>query len=382
MKTPILVSRVAARSAALVALAVVSAFTACASGGAGAGAGSDNAPASDTAASQSATANQPWAIKTREHVDLWLHGFAMLQDDTARVPFFRRGYRDQMIVLKNRANVTTLLDANREKLRGRFTANRQLEQAQFLALYTMSWEELGQAVQLFLQAEGDPSRANSQEAAVAIALFAQYFPTSPDRDWLRLFMQSLQEEKDRYYHNYWVQQQRERGAVIATLDELWQKTYRPKMQRFLNNTQQSTGSFMLSLPLDGEGRTITAGKRENIVVVTFPETASAAVEAIYVFAHETAGGLAATTVNDNTSPSDKRSGLAARLQSAAAVRTGLALLERTAPDLADGYARYYLRAIGVAAGTSPRASLATAFPLPDTMLAAISRQLDVVLGGI
>lgn len=377
MKTP----TCAARAATFVALVAVPALTACASGGAGAGAG--GAPAPDTVAAQAAAAaNQPWAIKTREHVDLWLHGFAMLQDDTARVPLFRRGYRDQMVVLKNRANVTTLLDANREKLRSRFAVNRQLEQAQFLALYTGSWEELGQAIQLFLQAEGDPSRAGSQQAAGAIATFAQYFPTPPDRDWLRIFAQSLQEEKDRYYHNYWVQQQRERGAVIATLDGLWQKTYRPKMQRFLNNTQQSTGSFVLSLPLDGEGRTIAAGKRENIVAVAFPESAASAAEAIYVFAHEVSGGLAATTVNDNTSPSDKRSGLAAGLQSAAAVRTGLILLERTAPDLADGYARYYLRSVGAPASGSPRASLVAAFPLPETLLAAISRQLDVVLGGI
>src|SRR5919202_387528 len=27
-----------------------------------------------------------WPITTRLHIDLWLHGFAMIQDDTARVP--------------------------------------------------------------------------------------------------------------------------------------------------------------------------------------------------------------------------------------------------------------------------------------------------------
>ena len=54
-----------------------------------------------------------WPIKTREHVDLWLHGFAMLQEDTTFVPFFRRGYSTNMTVLKNRANVVTQLDANR-----------------------------------------------------------------------------------------------------------------------------------------------------------------------------------------------------------------------------------------------------------------------------
>ena len=37
----------------------------------------------------------PWPMKTREHVDLWLHGFAMLQDDTTHPPQFRRGYQNE-----------------------------------------------------------------------------------------------------------------------------------------------------------------------------------------------------------------------------------------------------------------------------------------------
>ena len=51
-----------------------------------------------------------WPVKTREHVDLWLHGYALLQEDTTFVPFFKRGYGTNMIVLKNRANVVTQRD--------------------------------------------------------------------------------------------------------------------------------------------------------------------------------------------------------------------------------------------------------------------------------
>ena len=46
---------------------------------------------------------ESWPIKTREHVDLWLHGFAMLSVDTTKVPYFRRGYRDELTVQKNGA---------------------------------------------------------------------------------------------------------------------------------------------------------------------------------------------------------------------------------------------------------------------------------------
>src|SRR4051812_8458350 len=85
----------------------------CASVGGGPGGTATNGGVDQT----SGAPNVIWPVKTREHVDLWLHGFAMLQEDTTFVPFFKRGYSTNMIVLKNRANVVTQLDANRDNLR-------------------------------------------------------------------------------------------------------------------------------------------------------------------------------------------------------------------------------------------------------------------------
>jgi hypothetical protein len=358
---------------------------ACASGGQ-----ADPAPVTAAAGGGiGQAADARWPIKTREHVDLWLHGFAMVSEDTTRVPYFRRGYRDQLVVAKNGANVTTQLDANREKLQARLAANRSLVNAQFLALYFGSWQELREVVELFLRAEGNPQRANSRELAAAIATLAGYFPSAADREWLSLFVTSLDDESQKFYHDYWIQQQRNRAATIAALDSLWQQRYRPKLQGFLNGTQQTSGDLLLSLPLDGEGRTISGGNtpgasdRANIITVTFPERPDDAAEAIYVFAHEAVGALASSAVNDNTTPNEKRTGVADRLQSAAAVRGGALLLERVAPELADGYARYYLRSANAPAGSgNVQAALAAAFPLPDGLRAAIGRQLEVVLGGI
>ena len=374
-------------AAAVAALAIATAG--CAAGGQGGAAG---APAPSTTGSATggttATAGTPataptWPVKTREHVDLWLHGFALLQPDTTQVPFFQRGYRDQLTVAKNRANVTSLLDANRDQLTRRFAVNRDLVGAQFLALYFGSWDELKQGTSLFLQANGDPQRAGNQQAAAIIATFAQLFPTSADRDWLRLFVQGLDDESRKFYHSYWVAQQRDRAATLAAVDTLWQQRYRPRLQRFLNNTQQANGDLLLALPLDGEGRTVSGGKLQNIVTVGFPASPADARDAIYTFAHEVAGALATSAVNDNTTPNDKRTGVAQRMQSAAAVRTGYLLLQRTSPDLADGYARYYLKSAGATAtAADPGAALASTFPLPTSLLDAIGRQLDVVLGGI
>src|SRR5512133_2965469 len=80
----------------------------------------------------SATPPNQWPINTYEHVDLWLHGFAMIQDDSTLVPFFRRGYKAEMTDLKRRSNVTTQLDVNIAKLRSRFAQTPRLVNAQFV----------------------------------------------------------------------------------------------------------------------------------------------------------------------------------------------------------------------------------------------------------
>jgi len=335
-------------------------------------------PSSGTTSAQT-TAR--WPLATREHVDLWLHGFAMLQEDTTTVPYFRRGYREDQMARRRAANVVTMLDANRDKLRARFAAFPNLVSAQFVALYFQSWDELRQAIDLFLRANGIPITGDANARQV-IATLAGYFPTAEDRDWLRLFSQSLEDERVKYYDSYWTTTQQERAPTLARLDSLWQNVDRPKLQKYLNNTRQETGDFLLSLPLDGEGRTIQIG-RLNIVTTTFPETPATAEEAVYVFAHEISTGVVNPAVADNITPAQRRAGLADQIASPAAVRTGLMILQKLAPTLADGYARYYLRSANVAAadGDAVRA-LAQAFPLPDAVRDGIARQLDVVLGGI
>ncbi len=367
-------------------VAIIGFAGACASAGTGGspdpstgGAGTGTGSTADQNVSASGAA---WPIKTREHVDLWLHGFAMLQEDTTFVPFFRRGYSTNMTVLKNRANVVSQLDANRDRLRARFGENSQLINAQFIPLSFSSWDEVVQAVNLFVRADGDPRAASSQAQANAIAFLAAYFPSASDREWVRLFVTSLSDERTKFYQSYWTQQQREKRNVLDEVDALWQGTYRPKIQRFLNNTQQAAGDVLLSLPLNGEGRSQSSGKQANILTVTFPDRPADAMEAIYVIAHEAVGTLANVAVIDNITPEQRRTGLGDRYTSSAAVRAGAMLLERAAPEALDGYMRYYLRSVNRSAGSNVTTSFTTTFSLPDTIRDALNRQLDVVLGGI
>ena len=347
----------------------ITTLSACASvGGTGAGTTPDQT---------NTTPPTQWPINTYEHVDLWLHGFAMIQDDSTLVPYFRRGYKAEMTNLKRRANVTTQLDANIANLRTRIAQDARLVNAQFVPLYFASLDDLVSAMDLFERADGDPRRASSQEAASMIQLLAGYFPSPADRDWARLFVQSIRDENTRFYRSYWDQQQRERATVLTEARNLWQNTYRPRFERFLNNTSQSGGEILLSLPLDGEGRTLTAGKQQNSTAVTFPMRPAEAAEAIYVVAHELVGQIVQTAVNDNVTPTQTREGLTDRFVAAGTVRGGAMLLQKIAPELVAGYTAYYLRS-----ANRPTGSLTSVFQLPEAISGAISRQIDIVLGGI
>jgi hypothetical protein len=325
---------------------------------------------------------EPWAVKTREHLDLWLHGFAMLQADTALVPYFRRGYVAEMQSLRSRSNVTTQLDANRDRLRARLTTNDRLVNAQFLPFYFDTFDEMSRAIDLLIRSGGNPRAAGDQQTATLIALMAGYFPTTADQDWARLFIQSLRDENSRFYQSYWDEQQRQRASVRTAVESLWLSRYRAKFQTFLNNTRQTGGEIFLSLPLDGEGRTVSESARENATAVTFPARESDAIQSVYVIAHELVGQIVATAVRDNTSPSDQRAGLTDQFIAFGAVRGGAMLLQKIAPELVDGYTRYYLQSAGRPIGTNPATSLTTVFRLPDPIRDAISRQIDTVLGGI
>lgn len=345
----------------------------CATGAAGAGT-EPAAPVTPVA--------QTWPLRTREHVDLWLTGFALLAADSARVPLYRPGYRQGMLTLAQRSGVTLSLALNGDLLRQRLAAEPRLASAQFLPLYFQSWEQMTAAIDVFLRAGGDPRQAGDSITQAAIAFLAQFFPTAADRDWLQRFTTALQSDDRAFYHAYWAQEQRALAPVFARVDSLWTGRYLPALSGFLDTSLLAAGDFLLSLPLDGEGRTVTDAKRANAITTSFPRQPADALQAIYVFAHEAVAPIVATAVRDNITPAEQRAGAASGYTSAAQVRGGLLLLQRKLPELADGYARYYLRAVGAPVSGNPADALVRAFPLPPDVASALTRQLDAVLGGI
>lgn len=352
---------------------------ACASGG-----GSAPETSATPDAGNVERVNSQWPIATRMHVDLWLHAFAMLQADTTLIPYFERGYSSRMEAFKRRANVSTQLDLNAQQLRARMTINPSIINAQFLALQASSLDNLLNAAELFLRAEGVTSRSGDRATQLAIATFAQYFPTAADREWLRMFLIAIRDENDRFYRSYWMARQQDLAPVLTRIDSLWESHVRPSLQGYLNNSQSGAGTLLLSLPLNGEGRTLTGSTRtDNLIAVGFPDSISLVDEAFYVFAHEAILRIVQTAVDDNTTPAEKRDGLNDRYLSAGAVRGGLLLLEGTLPDMAAGYMRYYLVSAGrPVPATNVRGAFEQTFPLPQQLLDAVTSQLASVLGGI
>jgi len=324
-----------------------------------------------------------WPVKTREHVDLWLHGYALLLEDSSVVPLFAHGYRDHVTVEKNRRGVYTGLDSARRALATTLRERPALEGAQFLALYFGSWEELQRALGYFQRAEGDPQNASNPEVRAIVAFLAQQFPRKEDREWARRFAAALESERALFHHAWWVEQQRARQGGLAAADSLWQARWRPALQPYLNATQQGNGDLIPTVTLGGEGRAVPAGKLASQYAVAWPATADSAEVLLFSFAHEAAGVVAQVAVTDHLTPAQQRAGAGVRLAATGLVRAGALLVARIDPALGARYARWYLAQAGQPAPTgSALDALAAAFPMPDEMIASMRRQIDLAFGGI
>jgi hypothetical protein len=324
-----------------------------------------------------------WPVRSFMHIDLWLHGFAMLTADTAKVPFFARAYREQMLEVRRTRNAYTGLDANRQQLSDRFTINPDLNNAQFAIFSFESWAEVVRATDLFLRAEGSPSAVMDPGDRRLVAYLADHFRSNADRAWLRMFVQAMEDERARFYNDYWMAERNSRNAALNQLETLWSTIYRSRFQRFLLHSRLGDGSFVPSMVLGGEGRSVFSVADGNAIAVTYPATADRAVEAIYVFTHEVVARVVEQAMGDNLTPAQIRAGDANKYAPMASVRAGAALLQRISPDDVAGYMRYYLRMTGATAPAGDPTSLfASTFALPDVVVEGIRKQIEAVLAGI
>ena len=326
---------------------------------------------------------EAWPIQTREVLDLWLHGFAMITDDTSRVPLFRRGYRDMMVVEKNKLEIETLLDSRHDSLAQYLVEHPYIVNAQFIALEQHEWTDMYRDIQTYLASGGDPHKVHGAEEQQMVQAWFQIFPGAADRKWLSMFATALNDEYTKFYNAYWHRTEQQRRAVLEAVDSTWSRVYLKQFRRFQEGADLERGEVLLSLPLGGEGRSILGGKRQNIIAVIFPDSVSTADEALFAITHEAVGSVAGRAVSDNTTPNEKKSGLADRYLSAATVRAGAMVIERIRPALLTAYQAYYLRAAGfdVPAGKEAQ-EFVFRFPLSDPIVAELRQSLDAATTGI
>jgi len=334
-------------------------------------------------------AAQGWTVAPREHVDLWLHGFALVHDDSSAVPLYRRGYRDEVAAIKRAGDVVSDLDANRETLAAGMRSMPGLLGAQFAVLDFANWDDLREGVRLWLETNGDLRRLRTQREFDLAARVGASFRGARERDWLRLFMRGLEDERGKYFDRAWREAQAERSAALRAAEVIWRDSVRPALGPFLGNTQQGGGAIVPSIVLEAEGRTINRSRLDNVIVTGFPARDTAAWDVAYVMVHELVASVAASAVRDHTTPAQQRSGEAEVFNSVAMVRGGAALVEKAMPEQVEGYMRFYLRAAGHQAGTAAwasgaalRTAFANAFPIPSAMLDGMRAQITIIWGGI
>src|SRR6185503_16741243 len=160
-------------------------------------------PESTPSPSTSPNAPVGWPVQTAEYVDLWLHGYAMVMNDTAKVPIFDRGYRDRMLDRRRQLNLTTSLDANMATLRDGLSKSTGVENGQFAIFNFASLDELVRVSRQFIQGEGSPQTVNDPTTQQLFLALRTYFRTVAERDWLRMFVDALQDENAKFYQSYW-----------------------------------------------------------------------------------------------------------------------------------------------------------------------------------
>src|SRR5689334_17609061 len=140
----------------------------------------------ETTPSPTVSPNAPvgWPVQTAEYVDLWFHSYAMVMNDTAKVPLFDRGYRDRMAERRRQLNVTTALDANMQTLRDGLSKSASIEQqGQFVIFSFASLDELVRVTRLFYQGEGSPQTVNDNTTRQLFNVLRTAFRTVAEREW-------------------------------------------------------------------------------------------------------------------------------------------------------------------------------------------------------
>ncbi len=325
-----------------------------------------------------------WVVASLPQVDLWYHGLAVVGfQGFGPLDYYDRGYAERVRAEKERQGVfPTALDGNASRFRAAFERDSTFEVLHFLPLYFASAGRAAMLEALRAVAGGaDPASATDPTARFGASVAAMLLTRPAQRELLVEFVDALEEEWDSFYSEYWT------GITAANMESFrriqaeWDGRFAPALAAYQSNVNLQRGAIIVSAALGEDGRIFEGDEndpRDNLVAVRLRSDApdaslySAVREMCYPVVRR---ALVASEV-------DRRDRVSAERESSrAAVRCGAMLLERVAPQLANGYMQSFPSlAPAEAEPEEVTQEFLRAYPIDPSLELALRTELERVAG--
>ncbi len=318
-------------------------------------------PAAGQAGGQSPAAEQSavesnWQIVFSPSLDLWYHGLAMVGFEQAQgMPLHNAQYVNHILTVKDELGIRTKLDKDALDFLGEFHEDDVFQTLHFMPLYfpTATPERMLRALAAVANRKVSDTGIAGMDTRSGIRYAAATFRSGDQRKVLGRFVEALEEEWATFFKDYWETQIRDPG-LQQEMQRRWNRDLAPAVDEFLVEQRMKAGRIFVSPAVGPEGRMLKGNAFqgiENAVAVWLPN-ADDTTTSLYSAVRE----MCFAAVNGGS----------------AAVRCGAMVLQQTSPELAQGYQRVYVNAVG---GDTSSAGLSESFAESFVIAGAVQEQL-------
>lgn len=314
-----------------------------------------------------------WRFAAVEHVDLWFHGLALIGlSGDGTLPLYDPEYGAHITSTKRAAGAwPTALDERAGTLREALAADPGFELLHFLPLYFAAGDRTGVLRAVREVAGGADPGSLPAPLRFGAGTLSAVLPAPGQRALALEYAQLLEQEWDSFYGEFHARAMGERRAAHQALQATWDAELGPLLDDYLAREHLDAGIVLITPALALEGRIFEGSpenRADNLIAVGYP------------LAAEKPEAVLAHTVRELCFPPVRRAREAAagtgdaaileRISSNGAVRCGLLLLQRLAPQRVAGYVQEFTQSDSTTPG-----DLEAAYPLPGAMIEAIEREL-------
>jgi hypothetical protein len=308
------------------------------------------------AAEQSAVESN-WQIVSSPSLDLWYHGLATVGFEQAQgMPLYNAQYVNHIQAIKDEQGIRTKLDKDALDLLSEFHEDDVFQIVHFMPLYfpAATPERMLRALAAVADRDVSDTGIVGMDTRSGIRFAAATFRSGDQRKLLGRFIEALEEEWETFFKDYWETQIRNPG-LQQEMQRRWNRDLAPAVDEFLVEQRMKTGRIFVSPALGPEGRLVKGNAFqgiENAVAVWSP------------YANDTTTSLFSAV---------REMCFAAVNGGSAAVQCGAMVLQQTSPELARGYQRVYVNAVG---GDTSSAGLSESFAESFVVAGAVQERLE------